>query len=183
MWWALVVLGISWLGACASAGVPFCEGGPPGDDAASGYRLGPGDRIRVTVFGQPDLSGEHTVDGEGYIVVPLAGAIAAAGLTTHQLADEIARRLQSSGFLVDPSVIVQLVAYRPIYVLGEVDRPGSYEFREGMTVTNAVALAGGYTYRADRSAVTIERGGCRFAAQQGARVAPGDVITVPERLF
>ena len=177
------MLGIIWLGACSSNGVPFCEGDPPTANATNGYLLGPGDRVRVTVFGQPDLSGEFTIDGEGHIALPLVGVVAAAGLTTRQLEAEIADRLEKGGFLVDPQVTVELLTYRPIDVLGEVNRPGSYEFREGMTATNAVALAGGYTYRADRSEVIIERRGCRFAALPNAPLEPGDVITVPERFF
>jgi polysaccharide export outer membrane protein len=179
----LLILGIAWLGACSSPGLPYCEGGPPGASPREGYRLGPGDRVRVTVFGQPDLSGDFTIAGDGYLALPLLGRFLAAGLTTRVLAEAIAQRLREEDFLIDPKVVVELLTYRPVYLLGEVNRPGSYEYREAMTVGNAVALAGGYTDRADPSVVTIERAGCSLAAPPAGRLEPGDVVTVPERFF
>jgi protein involved in polysaccharide export with SLBB domain len=181
--WVLLIVGIAWLGACSGTSLPSCEGGASGASAGDAYQLGPGDRVRVTVFGQPDLSGEFRIAGDGYLALPLLGDFLAAGLTTRELAEAIAQRLREEGLLVDPKVVVELLTYRPIYMLGEVARPGSYEYREDMTVSNAVALAGGYTYRAEQSAATIERAGCSLAAPPEERLEPGDVVTVPERLF
>ena len=115
--------------------------------------------------------------------MPLVGEIAAGGLTTRQLEDEIERRLKAGGFLISPQVGVQLVTHRSIYILGEVGAPGSYEYRNGITALTAVALAGGYTARADRSSATIDRGDCRFATQADAFVNPGDIIIIAERFF
>ena len=137
----------------------------------------------MTVYRQPELSGQFALDGEGYMAVPLVGEILADGLTTRQLEDEIELRLKSGGYLVDPQVGVALLTYRPFYVLGEIANPGSYEFRDGMTVINAVALAGGYTYRADGDGVLIERGACQMATMADTAVQPGDIIKVPERFF
>ena len=91
--------------------------------------------------------------------------------------------MKAGGFLISPQVGVQLVTYRAFYILGEVGTPGSYEYRNGITVLTAVALAGSYTARADRSSVTIGRGDCRFATPTDAFVDPGDIITVGERFF
>ena len=117
------------------------------------------------------------------MALPLAGEIAAGDLTTRQLEDEIETRLKGGGFLISPQVSVQLVTYRSFYVLGEVGTPGSYEYRNGITVIAAVALAGGYTVHADRSSVTIGRGDCRFATQADTLVNPGDTITIAVRFF
>lgn len=137
----------------------------------------------MTVFRQPDLSGTFTLDGEGDLALPLVGDIRASGLTTRQLEDAIEDRLRTEGFLVSPQVGVELLTYRPFYVLGEVSRPGSYEYQSGMTVINAVALAGGYTYRAYTASATIERAGCAFSTRADTSVLPGDIITISERFF
>jgi len=181
---AALVLAASLLAGCASAaGGPACVAGAASADAPTGYRLGAQDRVQMTVYRQPELSGEFALDGEGYMAVPLVGEILADGLTTRQLEDEIELRLKDRGYLIDPQVGVSLLTYRPFYVLGEIANPGSYEFRDGMTVINAVALAGGYSYRADSDGVTIERGACRMETMADTTVQPGDIIKVPERYF
>jgi protein involved in polysaccharide export with SLBB domain len=180
---ALVVLGLAWLAACSSSGVPACKGGTPPSTGLSGYRLGPRDQVQVTVFRQPDMSGLFTIDGEGFLALPLVGEFKAGGLTTRDLEDQIEARLKKDQFLVNPQVSIELKTYRSFYVLGEVNHPGSYEFRDGMTVTNGVALAGGFTYRANQGNASIEREGCAFPARVDTLVQPGDIITVPERYF
>lgn len=180
---SLMVLGLGLLTACSTTRTPLCAGGAPAESGLAGYRLGPQDRIQVTVFRQPDLSGPFALDGEGELALPLVGDIKAGGLTTRALEDEIEKRLVAGGFLVDPQVSVEPLIYRSFYVLGEVARPGSYEYRSGITVVSAVALAGGYTYRAYRSSATVERGGCSFPAQVDTVVLPGDIITILERYF
>jgi polysaccharide export outer membrane protein len=181
---AAVVLTAGLLVGCASgSGGPACVASAASADTASGYRLGAQDRIQMTVYRQPELSGPFALDGEGYVAVPLVGEILAAGLTTRQLEDQIELRLTDGGYLIEPQVGVSLLTYRPFYVLGEIARPGSYEFRDGMTVINAVALAGGYSYRADSDGVTIERGACRMETMADTTVQPGDIIKVPERYF
>jgi polysaccharide export outer membrane protein len=178
-----IVFGLGLLTACSTAQTPLCDGVLPSGIGSKSYGLGSGDRLQIVVFRQPDLSGEFSLDREGYLALPLMGEIAAGGLTTRQLEDEIERRLQAGDFLVSPQVGVQLVTYRSFYVLGEVGTPGSYEYRTGLTVVTAIALAGGYTPRANRSSVTIGRGDCRFVTQADTSVSPGDIVTVSERFF
>jgi protein involved in polysaccharide export with SLBB domain len=156
------------------------------EDIASAYALGPGDKIRVTVFGHEDLSGEFDVDGSGNVSLPLIRNLKAEGLTVRQLEQSITDRL-SPDFLKNPSVSVEVLNYRPFYIYGEVTRPGSYPFVSGMTVVNAVAMAGGFTYRARTGRVRIIRANDPSRSPQDADrdtpVLPGDVIEVPERYF
>lgn len=155
------------------------------DDIAA-YTLGSGDKVRVTVFGHEDLSGEFEVDGSGNVSLPLIRNVKAEGLTVRQLEQTIAERL-SPDYLLNPSVSVEVLNYRPFYIYGEVTKPGSYPFVNGMTVVNAVAMAGGFTYRARTGSVRITRGNepnrKQLTADKDTPVLPGDVIEVPERYF
>lgn len=159
---------------------------PQGVCADTGYVLGPGDKIRVTVFGQEDLSGEFEVDAAGSVALPLIQAVPAQGKTPQQLEKEIASRLEPD-FLKNPKVSVEVLDYRPFYIYGEVMKPGGYPYVNGMTVHNAIALAGGFTYRARTSSVIIRRpkdgGVSEENANLDATVTPGDVIEVRERYF
>jgi len=173
-------------------GVPLVLSGGSGvawaakPEDITGYTLGPGDRIRLTVFGHEDLSGEFEVDGSGNVSLPLIRNVQAQGLTVGQLEQAVAERL-SPDFLKNPSVSVEVLNYRPFYIYGEVKNPGSYPFVNGMTVVNAVALAGGFTYRARTGKVRIIRAGDASRtpkdADKDTAVLPGDVIEVPERYF
>ena len=151
-----------------------------------GYRLGSGDRVKVTVYGHEDLSGEFDVDSRGNISLPLIQDVQGSGLTVEELESAITDKLQPD-YLKDPKVNVDVLTYRPFYIIGEVKSPGSYPYVNGMTVINAVALAGGYTYRARTKAVTITRPDedeqTEIQAQADTPVMPGDVIEVPERFF
>jgi polysaccharide biosynthesis/export protein VpsN len=152
----------------------------------SGYKLGPGDALRVTVFRHEDLSGEFKLDGEGYFALPLVGEILGGGRTARQLENEVEVALKSGGYLVDPQVSIEVLNYRPFYIIGEVNQPGSFEYVNGMTVINAVALAGGFTYRADQDDIIISRGGStgpKVQARVDTEVLPGDIIEVTERFF
>lgn len=159
---------------------------PHGVCAETGYVLGPGDKIRVTVFGQEDLSGEFEVDAAGLVALPLIQAVPAQGKTPQQLEKEIASRLEPD-FLKNPRVSVEVLTYRPFYIYGEVMKPGGYPYVNGMTVHNAIALAGGFTYRARTSSVIIRRTKDGVVSESDANldavVAPGDVIEVRERYF
>jgi polysaccharide export outer membrane protein len=150
------------------------------------YRLGSGDRIKVTVFRHKDLSGEFEVNSAGRIRLPLIQEVQAAGLTAQELEQAIADKLKPD-YLKEPRVSVQVLTYRPFYILGEVNSPGSYSYVSGMTVVTAVARAGGYTYRAKQDYVYISRAGDSAKKKQRADpntpVYPGDVIEVPERFF
>ena len=154
--------------------------------AAGAYRLGPQDQIVVTVFGQEDLSGDFQVDGEGRVSLPLIGDVRVGELTIRQAEAAVVDKLQPD-YLRNPRVSIQVTNYRPFYILGEVKEPGGYPYVDGMTVVQAVALAGGYTYRADEDDVNIIRGGDRGRSsetvRQGTSVMPGDIIEVPERFF
>ena len=150
------------------------------------YRLGPTDRVRITVFGHEDLSGEFEVDGTGNVSLPLIRIVPASGLTTQELAATIARKLQPD-YLKEPRVSVDVINYRPFYIIGEVRNPGSYPFVNNMTVVNAVAVAGGYTYRASKKKITVIRADDATKEKQrvseDTRIYPGDVVEVPERYF
>ena len=149
------------------------------------YRLGSGDEIRITVFGHTDLSGEFVVGSDGTISFPLVGQVAVDKNTMRELEEAIANKLRPD-YLKNPSVNVEVLNYRPFYILGEVNSPGSYPYVSGMKVINAVALGGGYTYRAKTSRVVIDRAGDesrRIEATPETTVYPGDIIRVPERFF
>jgi len=149
------------------------------------YVLGVGDTVRVTTFGEKDLSGQFPVAADGTISLALVGSIKAAGLTAPQLEQAITRKL-SNGYMKDPHVSVEVVTYRPFFIVGEVMKPGSYHFVNGMTVINGVAMAGGYTYRADKDDIKLKHGGVEAKeehATESTPVYPGDVIDVPERFF
>lgn len=191
-----LVLSVVLIGGCSSSSRPTpveaaaAAGAATADGAAlediSSYRLGPGDALRVTVFRHEDLSGEFALDGDGYFAMPLVGEILAGGRTARQLENEIEVAFKSGGYLVEPQVSIEVLNYRPFYIIGEVNNPGSFEYVNGMTVINAVALAGGFTYRADQDDIVISRGGSSGPAIQAApdtEVLPGDIIEVEERFF
>lgn len=149
------------------------------------YRLDSGDQLRITVFGQEDLSGEFEVGSDGRISMPLIGDVPAARLTLQELETAIIAKLKPD-YLRNPQLSVEVANYRPFYIIGEVKNPGSYAYVGGMRVVNAVAMAGGFTYRAREAELLITRaigGGEKEAAGQNTRVLPGDVIEVPERFF
>ncbi len=150
------------------------------------YQLGSGDKIRVTVFGEDDLSGNFVVDGKGAIAMPLIGEVLIGGKTLRAAETEIVTKLLD-GFLKQPRVSLEVLNFRPFYILGEVNRPGSYPYVDGMTVLNAVALAGGFTYRANEKEVIITRdtdlNKRETETTTSARVFPGDMIRVKERFF
>ena len=155
-------------------------------DAVEAYRLGSGDEIRVTVFGHKDLSGDFAVDGSGNVALPLVGNVKAGGLVLRDFEQNIIRALKPD-YLKNPRVSAEVLNYRPFYIIGEVKKPGSYPFVNGMSVVNAVALAGGYTYRARENRLLIIRATDTTRTKQPANhdtaVLPGDVIEVPERFF
>lgn len=150
------------------------------------YALGSSDRLRVTVFGHPDLSGEFEVDGTGAISMPLIGQIRAIGLSTVEFEKAIAERL-SDGYVLNPRVSAEVINYRPFYILGEVGRPGEYPYTSGLTVQNAVAAAGGFTYRANKRVVFIKSidvdQEIAYDLTPSTVVKPGDTIRIGERIF
>jgi len=174
-------------GEARTAG-PVANTGPlPGlTGQAQTYRLGFGDRIRVTVFGEPDLTGEFEINSEGNISFPLVGEVPTRGLSPRQLEAELVRLLKD-GFLVNPRVNVEVSSYRPFFILGEVSRPGSYPYVASMTVVTAVAIAGGYTARANKRSMTIVRiidqNRREIEASPETPLLPEDIVTIRERFF
>jgi len=150
------------------------------------YRLGPGDKLHVTVYGEDDLTGDYSVDGGGNVNMPLITQVMAGGLTAQEFGAQIAKKL-GEGYLKDPKVSVQIITYRPFTILGEVKNPGQYPCTSGMNVLNAVALAGGFTYRANDSKIFIRHKGgteeIEMPADQTTPVLPEDVVSVHERFF
>ena len=150
------------------------------------YRLGSGDKVQITTFGEPTLSGSFDVSGAGMVALPLVGEVKAGGLTSVEFGRAVEAAFRD-GFLKDPKVSVEVVGYRPFYILGEVGRPGQYPYISGLTVLNAVATANGFTYRADthhvfikRAAETVEH---RVDLTTVTAVEPGDTIRIKERYF
>jgi polysaccharide biosynthesis/export protein len=150
------------------------------------YTLDSGDRLRVVVFGQDGLSNSYVVDASGHIAMPLIGSVPARGATTDELSNRIADRLRE-GYVKEPHVAVEIEAYRPFFILGEVTQPGQYPFVADMTVETAVAIAGGFGPRAFRSTVTITRvihgQQVRLTVPVSYPIRPGDTINVQERWF
>lgn len=150
------------------------------------YRLGPGDRLKVTIFGHPQESGEFEVDGSGNLAYPLLGRVPARGKTLPALQEFIRVELDKK-FIVDPRVSIEVLNYRPFYIYGEVNRAGSYPFVSGLTIRRAVAIAGGFTRRARREPVVLIRerevGVEKLDSEIDIPVLPGDIIEVRRRLF
>jgi polysaccharide export outer membrane protein len=159
----------------------------PPRSAQSAYQLAPGDKVKITVFNEPDLSGEFQVNDSGHVALPLAGEVPAVDKTIPEFKAEVAKILRGR-FVKNPRVAIEVTNYRPFNVIGEVRNAGQYSYRPGLTVQDAVAMAGGYTYRANTRTLYVRRvnaGGEDTIQTDGDRalVLPGDNIRVPERYF
>ncbi len=172
-------LGGGVIAACTTAS------GPPAQEDSVDYRLGPADQLRITVFNEPGLTGLFVVNSQGTIAYPLVGDVRAEGLTASEFTQTLREALER--YLRSPSVSVEVASYRPFFILGEVARPGSYPFSADLTVLNAVATAGGFTYRANRRRVFIRRANSSEEQAYNLTVVtpvmPGDTIRIGERLF
>jgi polysaccharide export outer membrane protein len=171
-------------GASAASGCATTEPAPEATEPVE-YRLGPADQIRITVFNEPELTGQFVVGPQGTVAYPLVGNVRAAGLTVIEFTDALQTAL--STYVRQPSVSVEVTNYRPFFILGEVQRPGTYPYSVSLTVLNAVATAGGFTYRANRSRVFIrhanESDERAYALTPTTPVLPGDTVRIGERLF
>ena len=157
----------------------------PKRSSAGPYPLGTNDQLRVQVYNEPTITGDYVVDGAGFLSIPVAGRIKAAGLTTEQLERRLTAKL-NSGILKDARVTIQISNYAPFYIRGEVKKPGEFPYKPGLTLGDAVAMAGGYTYRADESRAYVRpSGGTEIARQVNVDppIAPGDNIRIPERFL
>jgi protein involved in polysaccharide export with SLBB domain len=166
----------------------------PSDDApsaignpADAYLLEPGNRVRLIVFGESNLSGDFTVDPVGNIALPLVGNVPASGVTAKVLAKRIEDVLKKDSYMQDPRVAVEVQTFRPFYVLGEVRQPGEFPYMSGMTVLSAVAKAGGYDYRAREGEVVLVRvvdgQQKEYKAIERTPILPGDIVKVLQRRF
>jgi polysaccharide export outer membrane protein len=165
---------------------PAVYAGPPSPAYDRQYLLDAGDRLRVVIYGQEGLTNSYAIDAGGSITMPLIGAVPARGLTPAGLASHITGRLRN-GYIREPSVAVEIEAYRPFFILGEVAAPGQYPYVPNMSVESAVAIAGGFSPRAKRDAVTLThtdpRGSIRAVVPLGTPLGPGDTVLVGERWF
>ncbi|WP_235514957.1 MULTISPECIES: polysaccharide biosynthesis/export family protein [unclassified Sphingomonas] len=177
------------LAACSSSEPPPLSSGDryvADANPAEAYPLGAGDKIRLTVFNEPTLSGEFSVGTDGQLSLPLIGNVPALGKTTGDVA-ALVQGMLADGYLRSPRVAMEVINYRPFFILGEVRAPGEYPYVSGLTVLNAVATAQGFTPRARRSWVNIRRFGeqaeLRYELTPNLRVWPGDTIRLAERYF
>ncbi len=150
------------------------------------YKLGAGDNLRVMVFRHPDLSGQFEIDGAGMIALPLIGGVAVGGLTLAQAEAAMVDALRPD-YLKNPRISLEVLNYRPFYIIGEIRAPGSYPFVNGINVLNAVAIAGGFTYRARENRMTIIRADDpdyeKTRVTPDTVILPGDMIEIPQRFF
>src|ERR1700736_2959280 len=166
---------------------PIAYAAPPMPAAYdSAYRLDAGDKLRVVVYGQEGLTNTYAIDAGGSITMPLIGSVPARGRTPAGLASEITAKLRN-GYIREPSVAVEIEAYRPFFILGEVAAPGQYPYVPNMSVESAVAIAGGFSPRAQRDRVTLTHtdhsGSSRAVVPLGSALGPGDTVLVGERWF
>jgi protein involved in polysaccharide export with SLBB domain len=173
----------------APAAVPVASGAaaPAGPSLSDDeYKLGIGDKLRVLVFNEETLSGEFQVSAAGDVALPLIGSVPVVNRTTSEVAADVRNRL-SDGYLRDPRVSIEVLTYRPFFILGEVRTPAQYPYVNGLTVLNAIATAGGFTPRARKRYVYVRHAGetqeQRADLTPDLRVMPGDTIRVEERLF
>jgi polysaccharide export outer membrane protein len=192
---ALVTLGCPFAASAATAVAPEIGLRPEAGETvvveaqrsnSNDYKLGAGDKIRVTVYGEEDLSGEFQVDGTGYLRLPLIGEVHAGGRTAFQLEGEVESALEN-GYLKNPRVSIEVTTYRPFYIIGQVNRPGQYPYTSNMSALDAVGIAGGFTEHAVESTLYIRHEGeakeHEVAADETVKIRPGDVIRVDQTAF
>jgi protein involved in polysaccharide export with SLBB domain len=172
------------LALAVSAGCTSPDSGPS-PDFAGDYTISPADKIKVTVHGEKDFSGQFTVDADGTVLVPIAGPVTLAGLSLGDAAAAYGAKLRDGQILRSPKVKIEAVGVRPIFVLGEVNRPGQYAYAAGLTLRGAIKLAEGYAYYAQESSAEITRAGrtVEVDVDTEIKILPGDTVRVPKRLF
>lgn len=178
----LAVLLAACLAAC-SINMIDLPAAPPAADGA--YRLDSGDKVSIQIFGQADVSGQFDVSSDGALMLPLIGRLPVRGLTVEEASAQA--EIRYGKLMVDPKVTADIAAYRPIYVLGEVNRAGNYPYSPGLRVQQAVAIAGGFTRRAITDRIVLVRptaqGLMRYAVELTDRIQPGDTLDVQRRVF
>ena len=183
------VIASLFLCSCAGNGAPVVSTGDRYSvnvSSAAAYQLGTGDKLRMTVFREPTLSGEFAVSSAGTLSLPLIGDINAAGKTADQVAALVQAKL-AEGYLRNPRVSMEVISYRPFFILGEVKNPGQYPYANGLTALNAIATAQGFTPRANRTVAYIRREGSTdeqpFKITPDLQIYPGDTVRIGERYF
>lgn len=175
-------LALGMLSACAAT--PALA--PPRTVEAGPYKVGAGDRLRVSTFGEASLSGEYAVDGEGMIQFPMFGAVSVAGRNLSEVRDDLTRRMAAE-LLKSPRVTVEIAAYRPVFILGEVAKPGEFAFSERMSATALIAKAGGFTTWANRKFLYVRQKGetaeRAYALTPQLELLPGDEVRVAESAY
>ena len=174
------------LAALAPTTASLAASAPQAAAQSQPYRLGPGDRVHITVYNEPAFSGDFSVSDGGVVSLPLAGEVKATGLSVAEFED-LATKTLADGYINNPKVSVEVLTYRPFYILGEVNKPGQYPFAPGMTVLNAVASASGFTYRGNKTVILIRHEGeteeHEVRLDSTTMVQPGDTIRIKERYF
>lgn len=169
------------LGGCASG--PRTTSIP---DTNKDYTLGVGDVLHINVYGEEELTGDFKIEPNGMISFPLISDVPASGFTTKELESHIAQKL-SPKYIVDPRVSIEVMNFRSVYVLGEVQQPGKYEYAPNMTILQAIATAGGYTYRANEDTAEVTRhvkgALSTFIVNQDTMLKPGDTVVIKRRWF
>jgi polysaccharide export outer membrane protein len=184
--WILLTLAALAIAACAS--VPAPSVAQPAADSDAEYRLSAGDKVRVIVFGEETLTGEYVITSGGNLTFPLIGNLPATDKTVEQLQAAVSTAL-ADGYVNDPRVSIQVVSFRPFYILGEVNRPGEYPVSTGLTLEQAVASAGGFTYRANTKRAFLKRASetqerpIEVRGPNPVIVRAGDTIRILERHF
>lgn len=173
------------LSGCASTGYPSASVAEANTSVNSGYAVAAGDNIKITVFDEPSLTGEFQVDSSGDLAMPLIEKVSVTGKTPNEVAQAIGTELKSGGYVLDPKVSVEVLAYRPVYVLGEVDQPGEYPYSPDLTFFQAIAKAGGFTPRANKTMVVLQRAAWSTPrtiklTDEPLMIAPGDTVIIEE---
>ncbi len=184
---AIVAIGLQVAGCYTDYGPVAASPDPILRSSSVANRLQSGEALKVTIYGEEALTGPYVISPAGDITMPLVGDIRAAGLTRSELERAITRRYSGGKYLQDPKVTVDVVSYRPIYIVGETLRPGVYPYSSDLNVLTAITLAGGLTYRGSRNSVFIQHAGqdvwMEYPLSGSVAIAPGDLIRVPERYF
>jgi protein involved in polysaccharide export with SLBB domain len=185
-WAAILLIGLQ-VGGCYTDFGPVAASPEPILPTNVAPHLTPGDRLKVVVYGEDALTGPYVINPAGDISMPLIGTVRAAGRSRTDLEREIASRYRGGNYLQEPKVTVDVIEYRPIYVVGEALRPGAYPYTTGLNVLTAITVAGGFTYRASKNSVFIQHAGevvwQEYPLSASILIAPGDLIRVPERYF
>jgi len=183
-----MLLALLCLSACASSHFPSASVSQVNAGLTEGYQIAGGDKLKITVFDEPTLTGDYEVSLDGDLSLPLIGPVNAAGMTSDTLSEAISTTLSEGGYVLSPRVAVEILEHRPFFILGEVKAPGEYPYVGKLTLEQAVAKAGGFSARADKRTIILLRQGWSSPKRiklggTPLMIAPGDTVTVQEAFF